>query len=101
MSFSDQMNHDLAAKLPASAVKSREQGGRKVSYIEGWHVIAEANRIFGFDNWTRETMELRCVSEKACRTSARFALSLVEWLARAAAPATGSIATWGRLTSPR
>jgi DNA recombination protein Rad52 len=64
MSFSEQQNSDLSAKLPASAVKSREQGGRKVSYIEGWHVIAEANRIFGFDNWTRETIELRCVAEK-------------------------------------
>lgn len=64
MSFSDQQKAELAAKLPASAVKSRDQAGRQVSYVEGWHVIAEANRIFGFDNWTRETIELRCVSEK-------------------------------------
>jgi recombination DNA repair RAD52 pathway protein len=27
-------------------------------------VIAEANRIFGFDAWTRETTEIRCVSER-------------------------------------
>lgn len=64
MSFTPQANTALAAKLPANAVKSRQQGGRSVSYIEGWHVIAEANRIFGFDAWTRETIDLRCVSEK-------------------------------------
>ncbi len=32
-----------------------------MSYIEGWHAIAEANRIFGFDGWDRETIEARCV----------------------------------------
>ena len=35
--------------------------GRELSYIEGWFVISEANRIFGFDGWNRETMESRCV----------------------------------------
>src|SRR5512143_2596164 len=52
VSFSADMVKELSAKLPASAVKSRSQAGRSVSYVEGWHVIAEANRIFGFDNWT-------------------------------------------------
>ena len=64
MSFSDSQNHELAAKLSPANVKSRQQGGSKVSYIEGWHVIAEANRIFGFDNWTRETIDIKCVAEK-------------------------------------
>jgi DNA repair and recombination protein RAD52 len=64
MSFSDETKAALGAKLSPGNVKAREQGGRKVSYIEGWHVIAEANRIFGFDNWTRETIDIKCVSEK-------------------------------------
>lgn len=64
MSFSDEAKQALSAKLSPTHVKAREQGGRKVSYIEGWHVIAEANRIFGFDRWTRETMDIKCVSEK-------------------------------------
>lgn len=55
---------ELEKPLSSSAVKERSQGGRKVSYIEGWHVIAEANRIFGFGAWTRETDEIKCVSEK-------------------------------------
>ena len=29
-----------------------------LSYIEGWHAIAEANRLFGFDGWTRTTDSL-------------------------------------------
>ena len=63
MTFTDQQKADLAKPLSTSAVKDRTQGGRKVSYIEGWHAIAEANRIFGFDGWTRETDEIRCVAE--------------------------------------
>ena len=30
-------------------------------YIEGWHAIAEANRIFGYDAWDRRTVATRCV----------------------------------------
>jgi len=53
----------LAEKLDLANVKTRDQGNQKLSYIEGWHVIAEANRIFGFDGWQRETLDLRGVSE--------------------------------------
>lgn len=62
--FSAEQTAALAAPLPRAHVKQRLQGGRQVSYIEGWQAIAEANRIFGFGGWTRETIELRCVAEK-------------------------------------
>lgn len=62
--FTDTQKQALAAPLDRSHVKTRAQSGRQLSYIEGWQAIAEANRIFGFDGWTRETVELRCVSEK-------------------------------------
>ena len=55
---------DLSGPLNRAMVKQREQSGRRLSYIEGWHAIGEANRIFGFDAWHRETVELRCVSER-------------------------------------
>ncbi len=42
-------------------VRTRIQHGRELSYIEGNHAIAEANRIFGFDGWDRETIESKCV----------------------------------------
>lgn len=64
MSFNEDQKRELAAPLSRSHVKQRSQAGRSLSYIEGWVAIAEANRIFGFDGWTRETIDIRCVSEK-------------------------------------
>jgi|DEB0MinimDraft_10_1074344.scaffolds.fasta_scaffold13659_4 DNA recombination protein Rad52 len=59
----DQLDH-LNNTLDPNVLKERTQGGQKLSYIEAWHAIAEANRIFGFDAWDRETVEMRLVSER-------------------------------------
>lgn len=64
MGFDAGTKEALAAPLSRANVKTRKQGPRNVSYIEGWKAIEEANRIFGFDGWTRETLEIKCVSEK-------------------------------------
>jgi DNA recombination protein Rad52 len=64
MSFTPQQREMLSADLDAKCVRRRKQSGFTLSYIEGWHAIAEANRIFGFDGWQRETVDIRCVSEK-------------------------------------
>ena len=61
--FSAEQIQSLSAPLDRAKVKQREQGRAKVSYIEGWVAIAEANRIFGFDGWQRETVALQCVSQ--------------------------------------
>ncbi|MFO8236783.1 MAG: Rad52/Rad22 family DNA repair protein, partial [Prochlorococcaceae cyanobacterium] len=53
----------LAAPLDRARVRQREQGRTAVSSIEGWQVIAEANRIFGFDGWQRQTLQLRCIHQ--------------------------------------
>jgi len=53
----------LAAPLNRAHVQTRSQAGRSLNYLEGWFAISEANRIFGFDGWQRETIELRCVAE--------------------------------------
>ena len=53
----------LAAPLDRSVISSREQGRGKVNYLQGWLVIREANRIFGFDGWQRQTVSLRCVTQ--------------------------------------
>jgi DNA recombination protein Rad52 len=55
----------LTAPLDRAKVKQRKQGfsGPMLSYLEGWQVIAEANRIFGFDGWQRETISEKCVAE--------------------------------------
>jgi hypothetical protein len=61
MPFTDQQTRLLKAKLDALHVKTRKANGMTLSYIEGWHVIAEANRIFGFDAWDRQTLATSCV----------------------------------------
>jgi len=45
-------------------VKQREVEGKVLHYLEGWHIISEANRIFGFDGWDRETLQSQCVWQK-------------------------------------
>ncbi|GDX73618.1 hypothetical protein LBMAG40_02750 [Cyanobium sp.] len=61
--FSTEQIASLSAPLDRAKVRQREQGRTKVSYLEGWLVIAEANRIFGFDGWQRETIEVHCVNQ--------------------------------------
>lgn len=64
MSFSFHQNKMLDADLNRANVRQRSQAGRSLSYIESWHAIAEANRIFGFDGWNTETVDIRAVSER-------------------------------------
>lgn len=63
MGFTDKQTALLDAKLNPAHVKQREKSGMKLAYIEGWHAIAEANRIFGFDGWSSEVIELYCVRQ--------------------------------------
>ena len=63
--FTPDQVSQLTAPLDRAKVRTRSQSGRNLSYLEGWQVIAEANRIFGFDGWQRETIDVKCVSEHA------------------------------------
>jgi DNA repair and recombination protein RAD52 len=58
MGFTPEQERLLKEPLNSRNVKSRSQSGRSLSYIEGWHAIDEANRIFGFGAWSRETIHL-------------------------------------------
>ena len=62
--FSEEQLQLLKASLNKSHVKTRQQSGRELSYLEGWHLIDQANFVFGFDKWWRETINFSCVSEK-------------------------------------
>jgi DNA recombination protein Rad52 len=62
--FSTEQIAALSAPLDRAKVQIRSQAGRSLSYLEGWQAIAEANRIFGFDGWQRETIAVQCVSER-------------------------------------
>lgn len=61
MTFTASQVRKLRSKLKPQHVKTREMDGLSLSYLEGWHVVAEANRIFGFDGWDRETLSSECV----------------------------------------
>jgi len=56
MSFTEHQRKELAKPLDPRNVKPPAPG-KYGDYIEGWKVIEEANRIFGFDGWSRETVE--------------------------------------------
>ena len=67
MGFSAKQLNALRRNLDHRNVRTREANGRSLSYIEGWYAISEANRIFGFDGWNRETIESRCVLARETR----------------------------------
>jgi len=61
MGFSAKQVQALRRNIDHRHVRTREAHGRELSYVEGWYAISEANRIFGFDGWNRETIESKCV----------------------------------------
>jgi DNA recombination protein Rad52 len=61
MAFTEAQVKSLEAKLSAKRIKTRQANGVTLAYVEGWHVIAEANRIFGYDAWDRRTRTNNCV----------------------------------------
>ena len=89
MAFTDKQRRSLAAKLKYQHVKTRSSQGNTLSYLEGWHVIAEANRIFGYDCWDRQTLLPRCVwSESQVGQTAAFYSTKVRVTVRAGGETT-------------
>ena len=64
MPFTNSQLRQLRAPIRPQVVKQREVEGKVLHYLEGWHIISEANRIFGFDAWDRETLQSQCVWQK-------------------------------------
>ena len=75
MGFSARQRLALRRNLDHRQVRTREAHGREISYIEGWYAISEANRIFGFDGWSRETIETKCVLVNRRRNAMRHGLT--------------------------
>jgi Rad52/22 family double-strand break repair protein len=61
MAFSRKQVAALRRNVDQRHIRIRQSNGRELSYLEGWYVISQANRIFGFDGWSRETLESKCV----------------------------------------
>ena len=69
MGFSDRQIRALQRSVSARHLRTRTVDGKELSYVEGWFAIAEANRIFGFDGWDRETVETKCIRAGEARGS--------------------------------
>ncbi|OAV88842.1 hypothetical protein PTTG_04456 [Puccinia triticina 1-1 BBBD Race 1] len=54
-----QLQSILSKQLGPEYLSNRPgAGGCKLTYIEGWRVIALANEVFGFDGWSSETKSI-------------------------------------------
>jgi hypothetical protein len=67
MGFTQKQMQALQRNPANQEVRFREANGRQLAYIEGRYAITQANRIFGFDAWSRETIESKCVLAKENR----------------------------------
>ena len=67
MGFSAKQVQALKRDLDSRHIRTREANGQVLSYVEGWYALSEANRIFGFDGWNRETLDSRCVLTRESR----------------------------------
>jgi DNA recombination protein Rad52 len=82
MALTEIQTKALKAKLNHRHIRTRESHGAKISYVEGWHVISEANRIFGFENWDRQTQTPECLwsetqrSQTVCFYSAKVRVTV-------------------------
>ena len=64
MTFTKEQIELLNQPIDPKNVETRDgdkDGKFQVAYVEGWHVLGEANRIFGFDGWSCETLETTCI----------------------------------------
>ena len=70
MTFTQEQVGELKQPIDLQNVAERKTGwDQKVPFVESWKVIDEANRIFGFDGWSSETIQLDCVqSDEFCVT---------------------------------
>lgn len=70
MTFSSKQIPALRTDVDPAFTRLRKlNDGRELPYIEGWYAISEANRIFGFDAWSRETLDVRCLQAREVRGS--------------------------------
>lgn len=78
MMFSDPTKKALSEKLDASHVKKPSgSNGPKGDYIEGWHAIAEANRIFGFDGWSYRIVEISQCGEPTTNQNGNHVVAFI------------------------
>ena len=82
MPLTRKQKQELAIAPPEDAIRTREEGGKSLAYLEGWYLVREADRIFGADCWDRITLTAQCVwqgkheGKPACSYTARVRLCI-------------------------
>jgi DNA recombination protein Rad52 len=78
--FDDKQTKLLARPLAQARVRPLEANGRPVLrdgkpvyYMEAWDLIEQANAIFGFGNWSRETVSVEAIHAPVMRENERDA----------------------------
>ncbi len=64
MAFQDVQIRKLRRRPAACHIRERVSDGVVLHYLEGHYVIDQANRIFGFDGWDRETVYCNCIASR-------------------------------------
>lgn len=62
--FTKDQLRKLVREVDASHTHTRDFDGRKLTYIEGWYAIAQANQVFGYAGWDREMVHFERIIEK-------------------------------------
>jgi len=79
MSFTPEQSKLLSQKLEPDNITKAKPGGNgpKGDYLEGWHVVNEANRIFGFDGWSYRVVHLAQCGEVLVNANGNHAVSFL------------------------
>ena len=103
MGFSAKQVQALRRHPQSRHIRTREANGRELSYLEGWYAISEANRIFGFDGWNRETWNLAvCLPARTAAPSWRsISPGSVSPCMRMARPSFGKAMAPAKAMAPR
>jgi len=62
--FNEEQTKLLNQELASNRIKTRSKGNVNLSYLEGFDIIETANRVFGFGNWSYQTVSLESVSSE-------------------------------------
>ena len=63
MALEARVQRALEEPLAKDAVRTRLQGGQQLSYLEGWSVIDQANKVFGHDGWSYQVRGMQVVAD--------------------------------------
>lgn len=67
--FSSKQLKKLSRPANPAHIYKRNRDGRELSYIPGWVAISEANAVFGYAGWDRQTIHLEKIFDRSAHDS--------------------------------